>query len=123
MDDKPMKSIYQNNPAFWEALDQLISQKGITIDRPKGSKHPRFTEFIYPYDYGYINQTQSTDGETLDVWVGTSDIRKVSAILNIVDMDKLDTELKILFATTPQETEEIFKINNEIMMHAVLLHR
>jgi inorganic pyrophosphatase len=118
-----MNPAYQNNPAFWEALDKIIQQKGITIDRPKGSRHPRFKAFIYPYDYGYVNQTLSTDGVELDIWVGTSEIKRVSAILNIVDMDKLDTELKILYATTPAETNEIFRINNEIMMHAVLLLR
>lgn len=31
------------------------------IDRPKGSAHPRYPEFIYKVDYGYLKNTSSID--------------------------------------------------------------
>ena len=34
-----------NNPEFWLALDKLIADSEIIIDRPKGSQHPRY-DFI-----------------------------------------------------------------------------
>jgi len=40
----------------------------VIIDRPKGSKHPKFG-FEYPVNYGYIPFTQSGDGEELDAYV------------------------------------------------------
>ncbi len=118
-----MNNLYRSNEAFWKSLDEIIREKGIFVDRPKGSRHQRFTEFVYPYDYGYVKNTISTDGEELDVWIGTAGTQKVTGILNITDMDKRDTEMKILYDCTEKEMEEIYKINNQLMMNAVLLKR
>ncbi len=118
-----MKETYKNNSRFWDSLDRLIEEKGITVDRPKGSRHDRFPAFVYPFDYGYVNNTVSTDGVELDVWIGNLTVKKVSGILNIIDMDKKDTEMKILYACSPEEMNEIYRINNQMMMHAVMLIR
>ncbi len=40
----------------------------IKIDRPLGSKHPNHG-FIYPVNYGYIENTISGDGEELDCYL------------------------------------------------------
>jgi inorganic pyrophosphatase len=40
----------------------------ITIDRPLGSKHPKW-DFAYPVNYGYVPDTKSGDGEELDAYV------------------------------------------------------
>jgi len=40
------------------------------IDRPRGTAHPRFPEFIYPLDYGYLEGPQGGDGNAVDVWRG-----------------------------------------------------
>ena len=40
----------------------------ITIDRPLGSKHPKWG-FEYPINYGYVPNTKSGDGEELDAYV------------------------------------------------------
>jgi inorganic pyrophosphatase len=47
----------KKNEAFWEALDTLVSSSKLVIDRPKGTHHPRFSEIIYPVDYGYLENT------------------------------------------------------------------
>jgi inorganic pyrophosphatase len=44
---------------FWQALDSLISMSEIVIDRPRGTTHPRYPDFIYPLDYGYLVFCQS----------------------------------------------------------------
>ena len=44
---------------FWKALDELVNTSEIVIDRPKGSTHPRFPNFIYRVDYGYLKNTAS----------------------------------------------------------------
>ena len=35
----------------------------IVVDRPRGSHHPDFPEFVYELDYGYLKGTTSADGE------------------------------------------------------------
>lgn len=41
------------NNDFWRALDSLVDNSGIVIDRPKGTAHPKYPDFIYKVDYGY----------------------------------------------------------------------
>ena len=40
----------------------------VIIDRPLGSKHPKF-KFEYPINYGYIPNTLSGDNEEIDAYV------------------------------------------------------
>lgn len=53
----------QNNSEFWESLDKLVASSEIVIDRPKGTSHPNYPEFIYRIDYGYLKDTSSMDGK------------------------------------------------------------
>ena len=48
--------------------DYLGKVLKIEIDRPLGSKHPKYG-FIYPVNYGYIPNTISGDGEELDCYL------------------------------------------------------
>ena len=70
----------QHNIEFWNALDKLVNNSEIIIDRPKGTSHPKYPDFIYRVDYGYLKDTTSMDGAGIDVWVG-SDEKKVDAIM------------------------------------------
>jgi hypothetical protein len=56
---------------FWAAAEQLVATSEIVIDRPKGSRHPRLPEAIYPVAYGYLTGTTASDGEGIDIWVGS----------------------------------------------------
>lgn len=40
----------------------------LIIDRPLGSKHPKYN-FVYPLNYGYIPNTISGDNEEIDAYV------------------------------------------------------
>lgn len=40
----------------------------IKIDRPIGSKHPKF-DFYYPVNYGFIENTKAPDGEEIDAYL------------------------------------------------------
>lgn len=44
-----------------------------TIDRPLGSRHPRFPDMIYPINYGYVDDVIAGDGQEQDVYVLGSD--------------------------------------------------
>lgn len=49
-------------------INYLKKTLKIKIDRPYGSKHPKY-EFIYPVNYGYVPNTISGDGEELDAYL------------------------------------------------------
>lgn len=111
------------NEEFWKALDELVSNSEIVIDRPRGSAHPRFPNFIYKVDYGYLKDTASMDGAGIDVWVGSGD-KKIDAIMCIVDLMKRDSEIKILVGCTEEEKLEVYKTYNETQyMKGVLIRR
>ena len=111
------------NEDFWKALDELESNSEIVIDRPRGSAHPRFPNFIYKVDYGYLKDTASMDGGGIDVWVGSGE-KKIDAIMCIVDLMKKDSEIKILVGCTEEEKLEVYKTHNETQyMKGVLIRR
>ena len=85
---------------FWDMLDKMVEKYEIKIDRPKGSAHPKYKDYIYPLDYGFLDGTKSPDGGGIDIWVGTSDAKIVSGIISSVDFLKGDSEIKILYACT-----------------------
>ncbi len=108
---------------FWNALDELVNTSEIVIDRPKGSAHPRFPDFIYRVDYGYLKNTASMDGAGIDVWVG-SDGKKIDAVMCIVDLMKRDSEIKILIGCTEEEKMEVYRTHNETrFMKGILIRR
>ena len=41
----------------------------VEIDRPKDSAHPKYPDFIYPINYGYVPNTISGDGKELDCFI------------------------------------------------------
>lgn len=47
------------NDEFWNAIDELVKNADIVIDRPKGTTHPRYSHFVYKVDYGYLKETTS----------------------------------------------------------------
>ena len=111
------------NEDFWKALDELVSNSEIVIDRPKGSAHPRFPDFIYKVDYGYLKDTASMDGSGIDVWVGSGE-KMIDAIMCIVDLMKRDSEIKILVGCTEEEKLEVYKTHNETQyMKGILMRR
>lgn len=113
----------QNHSNFWQALDRLVAESAIVIDRPKGSAHPRFPDFIYRVDYGYLKDTTSMDGAGIDVWVGSGE-KTVDAIMCIVDLMKRDSEIKILIGCTEEEKAIIYETHNETeFMKGILIRR
>lgn len=109
--------------SFWSALDALVEKSEIIIDRPKGTAHPKFPDFIYKVDYGYLKDTASMDGSGIDVWVGTNG-ENINAVMCIVDLMKRDSEIKILIGCTEEEKAIIYKTHNETQyMKGILIRR
>ena len=41
----------------------------VYVDRPLGSRHPKYPELIYPINYGYIEGLSAGDGEEQDAYI------------------------------------------------------
>ncbi len=112
------------NNEFWEAIDSIVSQSEIVIDRPKGTAHPRYPQYIYKVDYGFLKNTVSMDGAGIDVWVGTNGSKYADAIVCTVDLIKRDSEIKILIGCTEEEKKIIYETHNETQyMKGILVRR
>lgn len=108
---------------FWELIDKLINSSEIVIDRPKGSKQPRYN-YIYKFDYGYLKNTTSPDGGGIDVWLGSKKEKRCDSIICTIDLIKKDSEIKLLIACTELEKVKILNFHNESeFMKGIILHR
>ena len=112
------------NEQFWQAMDHLVSQSRIVIDRPKGSAHPHYPDLVYPLDYGYLENSSSMDGEGIDVWIGSDVHGKVDSLVCTVDLVKRDSEIKLLIGCTDAEKQEVLALHNQSRyMKAILISR
>ena len=100
------------NSAFWDALDSLVRDSELIVDRPKGSHHPRYPQITYPVDYGYLENTTSMDGNGIDVWCGSDALGKIDIVICTIDLHKKDSEIKILIGCTSEEKKLIYNFHN-----------
>jgi len=113
-----------NSDGFWQTLDKLAAESEIVIDRPKGSAHPSYPDFVYPLDYGYLKGTSSSDGGGIDVWRGSGPTGEIDAVMCIVDLMKRDSEIKILVGCTEEEKTILYRVHNEkLFMKGILIRR
>ena len=112
------------NAEFWRNLDRLLNESELVIDRPKGSRHPRIPEILYPLDYGYLKNTSSMDGEGIDVWRGSLPVKCVQGVVVTVDMWKRDSEIKLLVGLTEDEIITVMNfLNKRGVMSGMLILR
>ena len=109
---------------FWEKLERIYKESQIIIDRPKGTAHPRFPQFIYPLDYGYLKNTVSGDGNEIDLWLGSKPEKELEYIICTVDVLKRDVEIKLLCGCTEEEKNIILEFhNNSEYMSGICIER
>lgn len=108
---------------FWLRLDELIKSSEIVIDRPKGSRHPRYPDLIFPLDYGYLKGTIGGDGDGIDVWQGTVAHHKLTAIACTVDMKKRDGEIKLIIGCTDEEIAIVRDFHNNLYQSGIIIRR
>ena len=101
-----MKSIFEN---------YLGKEIKIVVDRPLGSKHPKF-DMVYPINYGYVPNTKAPDGEEIDAYilgVGKPVKKfkgKVIAIIHRIDDN--DDKLVVAAGKDNFSDEQIQKLTN-----------
>lgn len=114
----------QSAEAFWQALEELVARSPVVIDRPRGSRHPRYPDMRYEVDYGYLEGTQAADGAGIDVWCGSDDAGRIDAVICTVDLLKHDTEVKLLIGCTEEEKQTVLRFhNNSSLMKGIMVRR
>ena len=86
----------------WDSWARVIAEQGVTIDRPAQEAHPEYPSIVYPLDYGFVPGTTSTDGEAVDVFLGSGTMGLVGLLLT-TDYRQQDREMKLLVDCTPPE--------------------
>lgn len=107
---------------FWTFADELLAAHPLVIDRPSGCRHPRFPDFVYPLDYGYLDGTTAPDGNGIDVWRGSGPA-VVTGALCTLDALKGDAEVKLLVGCTEAEVAVVLATMNSGPMRAILISR
>ncbi len=112
------------NQEFWDIIDRLLASSTVVIERPKGSAHPRYPHILYPLDYGYLSDTQSMDGDGIDIWRGSMEHGFADSIICTVDLIKRDSEVKLLIGCTEEEKNTILAFHNDSeCMKGILISR
>ena len=109
---------------FWRAMERLIADSEIVIERAKGTRHPEHPQIIYPLDYGCLKGTSSSDGEEIDLFLGSEPARRLTGAFVTVDLEKRDCEIKLLIGCTEEEVAVIERFfNRYASMKGLLLLR
>ena len=105
--------------------DFLGKKVKVIMDRPMGSKHPKWN-FIYPINYGYVPNTISGDGEELDAYiVGIFEPVKEYEGKCIAAIHRLDDDDKLVIAPeekiyTKQQIEALVEFQERFFEHEIV---
>lgn len=114
---------YENNAYFWQKLDTLYLSSKLVIDRPKNSTHYKYSNLVYPVDYGYLTETINSDLAPIDIFRGSKKAGLVSTIVVSADILKKDIEVKLLMGCTPEEEQAILLFLNQTDFQKCVLIR
>jgi hypothetical protein len=92
----------------WRRWEQLINERGIVIDRPRGHARPLYPNMIYPCDYGHVPDTSAPDGEDVDVFVGPVPTGLVGLIV-LTHQPSGVSEPKLLMNLPRADADQIFE--------------
>lgn len=128
LESPELKEIPILDDKYKEKLKTLLGQEvcGV-IDRPIGSKHPKYDGITYQVNYGYINELTAPDGEKQDAYfVGINKPMKefkgvVIAIIHRID----DIKDKLVVAPlgldyTEDEIEEAVNFQEQFFKHQII---
>ena len=117
-------SAYENNAVFWQKLDTLYLSSKLVVDRPRNTCHYKYSNLIYPVDYGYLCDTTGSDQAPIDVFKGSEKSNLVQSVVVSADILKKDCEVKLLIGCSEEEELEILEFLNQTeFQKAVLIRR
>lgn len=108
------------------ANDYLGKEVEVIVDRPLGSKHPKYG-FLYETNYGFIPDTKMPDGEELDAYfLGTDKpVKKAKGICIAVIHRTNDDDDKLIVVPkgmhiSDEEIEKLIKFQEQWFKHIII---
>lgn len=98
----------------------------VIIDRPLGSRHPKFNNTIYPVNYGFIPDTKNDDGEEIDVYVlGINKPLKKFKGRAMAIINRLNNNNKLIlipknYNPTDEEIEKSIEFQEKYFKHKII---
>ncbi|WP_034383573.1 inorganic diphosphatase [Deinococcus sp. YIM 77859] len=85
----------------------------VMVDRPLGSRHPRWPDLVYPVNYGELPGTRGGDGQPLDAYLLGWDVpvREAEGVVTavLVRQDDVEDKLVVVRPGWVWRDEEILK--------------
>lgn len=113
---------YENNAYFWQKLDTLFVSSNVSIERPAGTRHPLYSNLLYPVDYGYLLET-GDGGKNISLFKGSTSVTTIQTIVIVVDILKKELEVKVLISCNEEEELSILRFLNQTEFQKVILVR
>lgn len=113
----------ENNAFFWQKLDTLFLSSKLVVDRPRSTMHYKYSNLVYPVDYGYLTDTTGSDQAPVDVFKGSLKTNLIGSIVISADILKKDCEVKLLIGCTEEEEQEILVFLNQTDFQKAILVR
>lgn len=113
----------ENNAFFWQKLDTLFLSSKLVVDRPRNTTHYKYSNLVYPVDYGYLTDTTGSDQAPVDVFKGSVKSNLVGAIVISADILKKDCEVKLLIGCSEEEEKEVLVFLNQTEFQKAILVR
>ena len=114
----------ENNAFFWQKLDTLFFSSKLVVDRHRNTVHYKYSNLVYPVDYGYLSDTTGSDQAPIDVFKGSQKSNQVGAIVVSADILKKDCEVKLLIGCSEEEEHEVLAFLNQTeFQKAIMIHR
>ena len=73
---------------FSGRIRHTIFIKQLVVDRPRNTCHYKYSNLIYPVDYGYLCDTTGSDQAPIDVFKGSEKSNLVQSVVVSADILK-----------------------------------
>ena len=76
----------------------------VTVDRPMGSVHPKYSTLFYPINYGYVSGITGGDGEDQDAYILGVDHPVESFTGTIIAIIRRTNDVEDKWVVAPKES-------------------
>ncbi len=88
----------------------------IIVDRPCGTRHPKYPDLVYPINYGYVKGIIAGDGEEQDAYILGVDIPLTEFVGRLIAVIKRKNDVEDKWVVCPEgvsfSVDEIRKLVN-----------
>lgn len=114
---------YENNAYFWQKIDTFFLSGQLKVLHKKGETHPKFSNMIYPVDFGRLTDISGTNPDGVSVYLGSNERNTVTCLIVAADILEKSLDVKILARCTEEEEIEVLHFLNQTDYQKTVLIR